>query len=265
MGKNIKYKKNRKSKKTKKTRSGARRPRRTKRGGMDNSPPSSLDTFSEDGASPTTEPRRVNSMGSLGSFGSLGSLGSLGSFGEGGLYGPAVFRASTPHSDVPRPVPNRFETSSPSVSHRDLPKPPPIHRFATRSPSIPDIAEAYRRGPNADSPLPKDWKILFTIQGIAIYMLKQNEKFIFQLQRPGDIRDIKNTAFFKKLELLNKKIEQESGGVAFQLEKPWNKFLTPEGINIYYSLTNDMNVDNIKVIHPSFSGNPDYDLRNIQL
>ena len=52
MGKNIKYKKNRKSKKTKKNRSGARRPRRTKRGGMDNSPPSSLDTFSEDGSVP---------------------------------------------------------------------------------------------------------------------------------------------------------------------------------------------------------------------
>ena len=264
MGKNIKYKKNRKTKKTKKTRSGARRPRRTKRGGMDNSPPSSLDNFSDDGASPVTEPRRGNSMGSLNSLGSFGSVGSFGSLPEGGLYGPAVFRASTPHSDIPRPVPNRFETSSPSVSHRDLPR-PPISRFATRSPSIPNAAEAYRRGPNADPPLPKDWRILFTIQGIAIYMLKQNEQFIFQLQRPGDIRDIKNTPFFKQLELLNKKMEQDSGGVAFQLEKPWNKFLTPEGINIYYSLTNDMNVDNIKVIHPSFSGNPDYDLRNIQL
>uniref|UniRef100_A0A6C0AG03 Uncharacterized protein n=1 Tax=viral metagenome TaxID=1070528 RepID=A0A6C0AG03_9ZZZZ len=270
MVKNGKYKKNKKTIKNRKRKTMTRRRRTTKRGGMDTSPSSSLDNFSDDGMSATTmnSPQHF----SRNSFGSLGSLGSFGSLNESAeFFGPAVFSGSV-NSAANRPDRNRFATSSPSIQPNEYSR-PPLDRFATRSPSIAysesASAEAYRRGPNADPPLPKDqnWKILFTIEGVAVYMTKQNEKLIFQLQRPGDIRDIKNTALFKKIEMVNRKIAriQESEKVEDFSNGPWNKFLTPEGINVYYSLTNDMNVDNIKVIPPSFSGNPEYDINNIQL
>tara|TARA_Y100000741_G_scaffold361531_1_gene345691 strand:- start:843 stop:1661 length:819 start_codon:yes stop_codon:yes gene_type:complete len=272
MVKNVKYKKNKKTIKNRKRKTMTRRRRTTKRGGMDTSSSSSLDNFSEDGMSAATlnSPQHF-SRNSIGSLGSLGSFGSLNESESNELYGPAIFSASV-NSGVNRQNRNRFATSSPSIQINEYSR-PPLDRFATRSPSIAYSesvsAEAYRRGPNADPPLPKDenWKILFTIEGVAVYMRKQNEKLIFQLQRPGDIHDIKNTALFKKIEMVNRKIArvQESEKVENVSNGPWNKFLTPEGINVYYSLTNDMNVDNIKVIPPSFSGNPEYDINNIQL
>tara|TARA_B100001094_G_scaffold321733_1_gene369909 strand:- start:4552 stop:5364 length:813 start_codon:yes stop_codon:yes gene_type:complete len=270
MVKNAKYKKNKKTIKNRKRKTMTRRRRTTKRGGMDTSPSSSLSNFSDDGMSATTmnSPQHF-SRNSIGSLGSLGSFGSLNESAE--FYGPAVFSGSV-NSAANRSDRNRFATSSPSIQPNEYSR-PPLDRFATRSPSIAysesASAEGYRRGPNADPPLPKDqnWKILFTIEGVAVYMTKQNEKLIFQLQRPGDIRDIKNTALFKKIEIVNRKIAriQESEKVEDFSNGPWNKFLTPEGINVYYSLTNDINVDNIKIIPPSFSGNPEYDINNIQL
>ena len=54
MVKNGKYKKNKKTIKNRKRKTMTRRRRTTKRGGMDTSPSSSLDNFSDDGMSATT-------------------------------------------------------------------------------------------------------------------------------------------------------------------------------------------------------------------